>query len=355
MQDLQESAALARALDIAADPTVPLGPNPRVGCVLLDAGGRILAEGLHRGAGTPHAEADALARAARTGRDVTGATAVVTLEPCTHTGRTGPCTQALIAAGIARVVIARRDPNPVAAGGAARLRDAGIDVGLDVPPDLAGRAAELNRAWEHGLRAGRPLVTAKVAATLDGRAAAADGSSRWITGPAARAEVHRLREEADVVIVGTGTALVDSPSLTARDQDGRLAARQPVRAVMGLRPVPPLPEIRGAGPARVLATRDPRAALAELFDHGLRHVLLEGGPTLLAAFLREGLVDELILHLAPKLLGAGPATVADLGITGIDEALELELEGVAMLRSPGGQSDAQLRFRPLPGAGSPPR
>lgn len=343
-----EDAALQRALDLAADPAVPLGPNPRVGCVLLDPSGRVLAEGFHRGAGTPHAEADALARAREAGCDLTGATAVVTLEPCTHTGRTPPCAQALIAAGIARVVIGRRDPNPVAAGGAELLRGAGLAVRLDVPAELAARAALLNRGWEHGLATGRPLVTAKTALTLDGRVAAADGSSRWITGPAAREEVHRLRGQCDVVLVGTGTARADRPSLTARRADGTLEPRQPLRAVMGRGPAPALPRIPGAGPARHLATHEPRTALAELFAEGRRHVLLEGGPTLLAAFLREGLVDELIVHLAPKLLGAGPPGVADLGVRGIGEALELELVDLRPLPTPGGPTDVQLTLRPRP-------
>src|SRR5699024_3410985 len=194
MLDAAERRALARALEIAADPAVPLGPNPRVGCVLLGPAGEVLAEGRHRGAGTAHAEAEALARATA---PLTGATAVVTLEPCAHEGRTGPCADALLEAGIARVVIARRDPNPVAAGGIARLREAGVDVELDVPEELGAAAAALNRGWEHALQHARPLVTAKIALTLDGRAAAADGTSQWITGPAAREEVHLLRTTCD--------------------------------------------------------------------------------------------------------------------------------------------------------------
>src|SRR5690625_2175034 len=175
-----EHSALRRALELAAAPGVPLGPNPRVGCVLVAPDGKVLAEGHHRGAGAPHAEADALARA---GTELpAGTTAVVTLEPCAHTGRTPPCTEALIAAGITRAVIARRDPNPLATGGIDRPREAGIDVDLDVPDDLSVEAAALNRGWEHGLQHDRPLVTAKMALTLDGRIAAADGTSRWITG-----------------------------------------------------------------------------------------------------------------------------------------------------------------------------
>ncbi|MFC7375845.1 MULTISPECIES: bifunctional diaminohydroxyphosphoribosylaminopyrimidine deaminase/5-amino-6-(5-phosphoribosylamino)uracil reductase RibD [unclassified Brachybacterium] len=347
MLNTHERDALRRALEIAADPGVPLGPNPRVGCVLLTPDGTVLAEGHHRGAGTAHAEADALAGARREGRgSPAGATAVVTLEPCTHVGRTDPCADALIAAGIARVVIARRDPNPVAAGGIETLRAAGIEVEDEVPEDLAARAAALNRGWEHGLRHGRPLVTAKIALTLDGKAAAADGSSRWITGETARQEVHRLRATCDTVLIGTGTARADHPTLTARRGDGTLLPRQPHRAVMGTSDHPPLPALDGAGPEIPLRTRDPSSALTDLFERGQRHVLLEGGPTLTAAFLAAGTVDELIVHLAPTLLGAGPAGIGDLGITTIADRLDLDLVTTEPLTSPDGRTDLQLTLRP---------
>ncbi|MGP9536724.1 bifunctional diaminohydroxyphosphoribosylaminopyrimidine deaminase/5-amino-6-(5-phosphoribosylamino)uracil reductase RibD [Brachybacterium sp. AOP43-C2-M15] len=346
-----EHEALRRALVIAADPAVPHGPNPRVGCVLLGADGRVLAEGHHRGAGTPHAEAAALT-CALSGADgdlsgtLAGATAVVTLEPCTHHGRTPPCADALIRAGVRRVVVGREDPNPEAAGGIEHLRAAGIEVETDVPEDLAAAAAALNRGWEHGLVRDRPLVTAKLALTLDGRAAAADGSSRWITGPAAREEVHLLRTTCDAVLVGTGTARTDRPSLTARRPDGTLHPRQPVRAVMGTGGAPALPALEGAGEAIVLRTRDPEIALAALFDRGLRHVLLEGGPTLAAGFLAAGAVDELIVHLAPTLLGTGPAGIGDLGISTLADRLDLDLADVTPLTSADGRTDLRLTLRP---------
>ena len=333
-----ERRALRRALEIAADDAVPLGPNPRVGCVLLSPGGGVLAEGHHRGAGTAHAEADALARASA---PLTGATAVVTLEPCTHVGRTGPCAEALIDAGVSRVVIARRDPNPVAAGGVDRLRSAGVDVELDVPEELATAAQRLNRGWEHGVRHQRPLVTAKLALTLDGRAAAADGTSRWITGEIARAEVHELRATSDVVLVGSGTARADRPTLTARREDGGLHPRQPLRAVMGTGRFPALSTPEGSGEAITLATHDPSVALEDLHARGRRHVLLEGGPTLTAAFLRAGCVDELIVHLAPTLLGAGSPGLGDLGITTIADRLDLDLVEVTPL-----PPDLRLTLRP---------
>ena len=341
-----EHSALRRALELAAAPGVPLGPNPRVGCVLVAPDGKVLAEGHHRGAGTPHAEADALARA---GTELpAGTTAVVTLEPCAHTGRTPPCTEALIAAGITRAVIARRDPNPLATGGIDRLREAGIDVDLDVPDDLSVEAAALNRGWEHGLQHDRPLVTAKMALTLDGRIAAADGTSRWITGERARARVHEMRAACDVVLVGAGTARIDHPQLTARLPEGTLHPRQPLRAVMGAGDIPALPVPAGAADAVHLRTRDPQVALSQLFARGRRHVLLEGGPTLLSAFLAAELVDELIVHLAPTLLGAGPAAVVPFGIETIGDALRLDLAEVSPLASPDGPTDLELTLRPPP-------
>jgi diaminohydroxyphosphoribosylaminopyrimidine deaminase/5-amino-6-(5-phosphoribosylamino)uracil reductase len=314
---------MRRALALAATGGVPRGPNPRVGCVLLDADGRVIAEGYHRGAGTPHAEVDALQRAGAAAR---GATAVVTLEPCNHTGRTGPCSLALVEAGVARVVYAQADPNPIASGGADALSRAGVDV---VGGLLAADAIAVNDAWTFAVTHGRPLVTWKVAATLDGRIAASDGTSRWITGPEARAEVHRVRAEVDAVLIGTGTALVDDPSLTVRDALGRAADRQPIRVVMGRRPIPPDAALRdGLAPLRAFATESPGEVLAALHADGVQHVLLEGGSTLTAAFLRAGLVDRVIWFVAPVLLGAGAPAVGELGITTIGEALRLRVTGI---------------------------
>lgn len=332
-------AAMRRALALAATPGVPLGPNPRVGCVLLDDDGRVVAEGFHRGAGTPHAEADALARAGEAAR---GTTAVVTLEPCNHTGRTGPCAQALIRAGVTRVVHAQSDPNPTASGGAATLREAGIEVegGL-----LAAEAEQVNRVWSAAMRLQRPFVTWKAAATLDGRSAAADGSSRWISNEDARRDTHRMRSEVDVVLAGTGTVLEDDPQLTVRDADGTPLERQPLRAVMGERDVPAGARVLDdAAETLHLRTRDPREALDALWTRERRHVFLEGGPTLAAAFLRAGLVDEVVLYLAPTLLGAGRSVVGDLGITGIDQALPLRIADVSTLGEP---SNVRLVLEPV--------
>lgn len=206
-----EDKAMARAIELAARGLGTTSPNPVVGCVLLDASGLVVGEGFHAYAGGPHAEIVALAQA---GERAKGGTAVVTLEPCNHTGRTGPCSEALIHAGVARVVIAVPDPNPTAMGGAARLQAAGVEVLFGV---RASEAEDGNIAWLTSVRRGRPYVIWKSASTLDGRAAAADGTSMWITSEASRMDVHRLRGTVDAVMVGIGTILADDPRLTTRD------------------------------------------------------------------------------------------------------------------------------------------
>jgi len=315
-----ELGALRRAFELARRGPGN-DPNPQVGCVLLAPDGSTLGEGWHRGAGTPHAEVAALADAAARGNDVHGATAVVTLEPCDHTGRTGPCSVALIEAGIARVVVSVDDPDPVASGGAARLHAAGVDVVSGV---LADEGRTLLGPWLHAMRHGRPFVTLKIATTLDGRAAAADGTSRWITSEPARRHAHDLRARVDAIVVGTGTALADDPELTARTADGGLVENQPLRVVVGHRDLPDDARLRGpGGPLLLLRTHSPAQVLDELTGRDVRHVLLEGGPTLAAAFLRDGLVDEVHAYIAPALLGAGLPAVGDLGIATITGALRL--------------------------------
>lgn len=322
-----ELAAMTRALELAA--RGPRGPNPRVGCVLLSADGTTLGEGWHRGAGTAHAEVAALAAARERGADVRGATAVVTLEPCDHTGRTGPCSRALLAAGVARVVVGVEDPNPVAGGGAARLRAAGVEVVTGV---LAGAGAEALGAWLPAVTRGRPFVTLKLAASLDGRVAAPDGSSRWITSQVARRHAHGMRAEVGAIAVGTGTVLADDPSLTARTGDGSLVEHQPLRVVVGRRDVPVGARLRGPGGELVhVRSHDPAVVLAELHGREVRHVLVEGGPTLAAAFLAAGLVDEVHAYVAPVLLGAGPAALGDVGVRTLGDAVRLETREVLPL------------------------
>jgi diaminohydroxyphosphoribosylaminopyrimidine deaminase/5-amino-6-(5-phosphoribosylamino)uracil reductase len=323
-----EQAAMARALELAATPGVPLGPNPRVGCVLLDDSGRTVAEGHHRGAGSPHAEADALARAGERAR---GTTAVVTLEPCAHTGRTGPCAVALRDAGVRRVVFAQDDPNPVAAGGGALLREAGVEVEQGL---MADEARALNRVWTFAVEHGRPFVTWKFATTLDGRSAAADGTSRWVSSRAARLDTHRLRALCDVMLVGSNTIAVDDPQLTVRDEHDRPLPRdrQPLRVVMGERDLPGNHRVFDDHAETLhLRTRDPETALKTLFARDRQHVFLEGGPTLAAAFLRAGLVDEIVAYVAPMLLGAGQQAVADLGITTMTDAFRPVVTDVTVL------------------------
>jgi diaminohydroxyphosphoribosylaminopyrimidine deaminase / 5-amino-6-(5-phosphoribosylamino)uracil reductase len=335
MGDTTASTWMRRALHLAASGPWP-DPNPRVGCVLVAPDGSVVGEGHHHGAGTPHAEIEALRRGGERSR---GATAYVTLEPCAHTGRTGPCVGALIEAGVARVVFAQSDPNPDAAGGAERLHAAGVDV---IGGVLADEAGALNDRWARGVALGRPLVTWKFAATLDGRSAAADGTSQWITGAASRADTHALRATRDAVVVGTGTVLVDDPRLTARMPGGSLAERQPLRVVMGLRDVPRSARVHdGPGDVLHLRTHDPEVALKELWGKGVRDVWLEGGPTLAAAFVTAGLVDDVYAYLAPALLGAGRPAVDPLGITTIADVRRLQLVDVEVI---GG--DVRVHARP---------
>ena len=341
-----EQAAMRRALRVARTPGVPLGPNPRVGCVLLDGSGAEVAEGFHRGAGRPHAEVEALR--ALDG-SAAGLTAVVTLEPCNHTGRTGPCAQALVAAGVRRVVYAQSDPNPLAAGGAQTLAEAGVDVAGGL---LVDEARAVNRAWTFALDHGRPFVTWKFAASLDGRSAAADGTSRWVSNAAARRDTHRLRAECDVVLAGTGTVLVDDPQLTVRDEvDAPLPRdRQPLRAVMGLRDLPADRRVLDDHAETAhLRTRDPHEALAQLHAQGRRHVFLEGGPRLASAFLQAGLVDEVIGYVAPLLIGGGLHAVEGLPVTTIADAVRLDVADVTVVGA-GADRNVRLTMTPAKGA-----
>lgn len=338
-----EQHAMRRALELATTPGVPLGPNPRVGCVLLTPDGtevaQVVAEGYHRGAGTLHAEAAALAEA---GAGARGTTAVVTLEPCHHTGRTGPCSQALIEAGVSRVVFAQPDPNPIAVGGGAALRAAGIGVEFGL---MEHEARSVNRAWTFAMEHHRPFVTWKLATTLDGRSAAADGSSRWITSRAARVDSHRLRAQCDVLLVGTGTVAQDDPELTVRDEYDDVLPHQPLRAVMGLREVDAQRRVRNDRAETVLLeTRDPHEALALLHGRDRQHVFLEGGPQLAAAFLRAGLVDEVVAYVAPALLGSGVRSVADLGITTIAGIRRLVVTDVTTVGT-GDEANVRIAMR----------
>ena len=297
-------------------------PNPPVGAVILSADGETVGVGATEPAGGPHAEVVALGAA---GERAAGGTAVVTLEPCNHHGRTPPCADALVEAGVATVVYAIADPNPLAAGGTARLRAADVEV-------IAGVCAEdvatgPLREWLHKLRTGRPHVTWKFAASIDGRSAAADGSSQWITGDAARADVHRRRAAADAIVVGTGTVFADNPSLTARLSDGSLAEHQPLRVVVGKREIPPESNVTlGDSPTMVLHSHDPHEVIRALSAR--TDVIVEGGPTIAGAFLRAGVVDRILAYVAPVLLGGPFSAVDDVGVAGIASALRWRYDGV---------------------------
>ena len=320
-----ERDAMRRALVLALNG--PRGVNPQVGAVILSPAGDLLSDGWHRGASTAHAEVDALSKLAPGA--ARGATAVVTLEPCNHHGRTGPCAQALIEAGVARVVYAVDDPGVKSSGGATHLRAAGVDVEAGLLADEGGALLE---GWLTVQRLDRPHVTVKWAQSLDGRAAASDGTSQWITGAEARADVHRRRTRADAIVAGTGTVLADDPALTARDREGVLLSHQPIPVVLGARPVPadaavrrhPLPLLQYDG-------TDLRTVLARLRERGVQRVFVEGGPTVASAFVRAGLVDEVLAYVAPVLLGGDRLALGDLGIGTIDDARRLAVASVEHL------------------------
>ena len=345
-----ERQAMARALELAALGRRSTQPNPRVGCVIAQ-GDRIIGEGWHQRAGEPHAEVFALRQAGAAAR---GATAFVTLEPCNHHGRTPPCSEALIAAGVARVIYACGDPNPRVDGtGAARLRAAGIEVATGL---MAAEGEELNLGFFSRMRRGRPWLRLKMAASLDGRTALAHGESRWITSPEARADVHAWRAESAAVLSSSATVLADDPELTARPTatvDGGAAGaahplRQPLRVLLDtharipttarlfgapgevVRLIAPAARVppaassvaTGAGQAsahrieRIATDADGRlslpAVLAWLGGEGINEVWTEAGPTLAGALLTAGLVDELVVYLAPRLLGPDARPLAHL-------------------------------------------
>jgi diaminohydroxyphosphoribosylaminopyrimidine deaminase/5-amino-6-(5-phosphoribosylamino)uracil reductase len=322
MAGTAEHDAMRRALANAL--RGPRGVNPQVGAVLLSPDGEIIAEGWHRGAGTPHAEVDALSKLSPGAAH--GATAIVTLEPCNHTGRTGPCSEALIAAGVTRVVYAIADPGHHSSGGGARLRAAGVAVEAGL---LADEATALLDSWLTVQRLGRPHVTVKWAQSLDGRAAASDGTSQWITGPAARADVHRRRAEADAIVVGTGTVRSDDPALTARAADGSLFGHQPTPVVIGTTPTPDAAALRRHPRDPLLyPTRDLFAVLEDLRTRGVHRVFVEGGPTLASAFVAADLADEILAYIAPVLIGGSRVALSDVGVGTIADARRLAVASV---------------------------
>src|SRR6267154_2291743 len=315
-------AAMRLALDLSDRVKGSTYPNPPVGAVILDRVGEIAGVGATEPPGGPHAEVVALRRA---GERAAGGTAVVTLEPCNHYGRTPPCVDALVASGVSRVAYAVADPNPQAAGGAPRLAESGIKVEAGVSADFV--AGGPLREWLHKQRTGLPHVTWKFATSVDGRSAAADGSSQWITSEAARADVHRRRATADAIVVGTGTVLADDPTLTARLADGSLADRQPLRVVVGMRDIHSEAKVlNDDSRTMVIRTHEPAEVLQALSDR--TDVLLEGGPTLAGAFLRAGAIDRILAYVAPILLGGPIAAVDDVGVLSIANAQRWQFDGI---------------------------
>ena len=304
-------------------------PNPWVGALVVDHEGTVVGKGATEPPGGRHAEIVALAQA---GERAIGSTVVCTLEPCSHRGRTGPCTDALIAAGVARVVVGVQDPDPnVAGAGLRRLEDAGLEVLVGI--EAAAVSTSLS-PYLHHRKTGRPQVLLKMAATLDGRTAAPDGSSQWITGPAARADVHRLRADADAILVGAGTVRADDPELTARLDPA--AERQPLRFVLG-----EIPAGAACLPAESL-TGPIGEILDDLGRRGILQLLVEGGASVAKELLDAGCVDRLVLYLAPVLFGgddgrplfagAGAGTMEELrrgrfvSIAQLGEDLRVEVE-----------------------------
>ena len=322
MSKLSLDDAMTRALELALKGPIT-GVNPQVGAVILNAQGELIGEGYHRGSGTEHAEVVAI-KAALNGDSKlpAGSTAIVTLEPCNHTGKTGPCAKALIEAGVNKVVFASLDPGDQSSGGAKTLLDAGIEV---VSGFQADRADQQSRVWLTAAKHKRPFVTLKWASSIDGRAAAQDGSSKWISGEKSRNDAHQRRSEVDAILVGTGTALIDDPELTARKPDGSLFDQQPLRVVLGERDLPvELRVFNDDAETLILKTQSIHGALGELYEKGIKHVLVEGGPTLASRFVQLDLVDEFVIYLAPRLLGGDKLAIGSIDVPSIQDAKELE-------------------------------
>ena len=312
---------LKRANELACLGLGLTGSNPIVGAVVVDSAGKVIGEGFHKGG--PHAEVVALEQA---GQSAKGATLYVTLEPCNHQGKTGPCTEAIIKVGIAKVVYAVRDPNPLASGGAKALEAAGIEVVFN--GDVS-EIAQSNRAWLYKIQTNRPYFIWKVATTLDGRTAAIDGSSKWITGEESRAQVSKLRAESNAILIGTETALADNPNLIPRDLE---TARKtnPVRIVMGLREIPSDFNLNNdAAETIFLRSHDFSELLKLCAERDFNQVFVESGSELGTALLKAGLIDELIIFQAASLLGSGLSFIGDLGATNIKEKMDFLIRDVA--------------------------
>jgi diaminohydroxyphosphoribosylaminopyrimidine deaminase/5-amino-6-(5-phosphoribosylamino)uracil reductase len=291
-------------------------PNPNVSAVIFNSDGQLIAEGAHNRKLSPaHAEVVALEKAGAAAR---GGTIVVSLEPCNHVGTTGACVDAIIEAGISKVIYAVKDPNPIAAGGAARLSAAGIEVEYQPSAELE----DLQRAWLHRINHGRPYFIWKVATTLDGRIAAEDGSSQWISSPESREDVQVIRSQSDAILIGTGTALADNPTLRPRIP----GAQSPLRIVMGGREVPADFNLHDSQSQTIFIKSHNIDDLLKAVDYlPINQILVEAGPRLGSALFAAGLIDEVLLYQAPKVLGAGRSWLEGIGVSNISEARNLTM------------------------------
>jgi diaminohydroxyphosphoribosylaminopyrimidine deaminase/5-amino-6-(5-phosphoribosylamino)uracil reductase len=318
-QIFSAEAAMARAIELARLGLGKTFPNPIVGAVITSATGEFVSEGFHQG--SDHAEVVAL-KAAK--ENPVGSILYVTLEPCNHHGKTPPCTEAIIAAGISKVVYAVSDPNPVAAGGADKLRQAEVDI---VSGFQEIEAAFENRAWLTKIAKGRPRITWKIASTMDGKVTASDGSSKWITGEIARADVALMRSQADAIVTSTKTVKTDNPLLTSKG-----IGKNPVRIVMGESDIAADSQILNAeSETLIVKSRKAQDLLAIAETRGFNQLLIESGPTFGTALLRENLIDEIVLFQAPTFLGTGTPTISDLGITNISGRLDFEIADVEVI------------------------
>jgi diaminohydroxyphosphoribosylaminopyrimidine deaminase/5-amino-6-(5-phosphoribosylamino)uracil reductase len=318
-QVMSADTAMARAIECARLGLGKTSPNPIVGAVITSATGEFISEGFHNG--TEHAEVIAIAAA----KEIpAGSIIYVTLEPCNHQGKTPPCNEALIAAGIAKVVYAVTDPNTIAAGGAEKLRNSGIEV---VAGLLESEAAFVNRGWLTKIAKQRPRITWKIASTMDGKVAASDGSSKWITSELARVDVAVLRSQADAIVTSTATVKADNPLLTSKG-----LGKNPVRIVMGETEIAPESQVLNSDAETVVIKSHNFQELISLSSQrGFNQILVESGPTLGSALLKADLVDEIILFQAPTFFGSGTPSISDLGINNISQRLDFDIADVEVI------------------------
>jgi diaminohydroxyphosphoribosylaminopyrimidine deaminase/5-amino-6-(5-phosphoribosylamino)uracil reductase len=311
--------AYARLASLSAAHLGKTAPNPNVAAAIYGEDGTLISEGAHNRLLSPdHAEVVAIKKA---GDGARGSTIVVSLEPCNHSGATGPCVDAIINAGIAKVIYAVKDPNPIAAGGADRLKKAGIEVEFIASRQLQ----EIQRAWLHRIATGRPYFIWKIAATLDGRIAASDGTSQWISSPESREDVQYLRAQSDAILIGTGTALADNPTLRPRIE----GATAPLRIVMGNRDVPTEFNLNdGKSQTIFIKSRSTEELLKALEQTPVNQVMVEAGSTLGSALFAAGVIDEIVLYQAPLLLGSGKSWLEDIGVTTMKDSYALSAPSV---------------------------